>query len=154
MRFSSIVAASGGTCVYVISAANGLCKIGYSTDPELRLAALQTGSAYPLKLEYTLITDTDPRMIEYEAHRLLDKHRCAGEWFDVPPSIAIDNLKKAAASFGIKLAETTSDKLVQLPTSSSALDRASMVIFCVGTALIVAAMTYYWLVIYPSYLNQ
>jgi Meiotically up-regulated gene 113 len=99
----SIAAFGDGVCgVYVITGAHNMCKIGISTDPELRLAALQTGSHVPLKLHYVLVLKTiDPRAVEVEAHRILDKHRCAGEWFDVTPEIAEAAVNRAAANLGV-----------------------------------------------------
>ena len=92
-----------------------MCKIGISTDPELRLAALQTGSHVALKLHYVLaFNNIDPRQIEYEAHRLLDRYRCAGEWFDVTPQMAEEAVNAAGAHFGIKTVQTTSDNLGQI----------------------------------------
>lgn len=99
----------GVSGVYVITGAHNMCKIGISTDPELRLAALQTGAHVRLKIHYVLaVKSIDPRMIEAEAHRILDKYRCAGEWFDVTPEMAEDAVNLAAAGFGIKTAQTTS----------------------------------------------
>lgn len=139
--------AVGGSCVYVISGTNGLCKIGISTDPETRLATLQTASAVPLKIVYTLVTDTDPRMIEAEAHRLLDKHRCAGEWFDIPPQVATEAVILAAENFGIKLRQTTSDALLTTSPRSRA-DRISMLFFYVASAMVIAAFVYYYFFMY------
>jgi Meiotically up-regulated gene 113 len=95
--------------VYVITGPHHMCKIGISTDPELRLATLQTGSHVALKLHYVLaLQSIDPRMVESEAHRILDRYRCSGEWFDVTPQMAEDAVNQAAANFGIETSQTTS----------------------------------------------
>lgn len=71
--------------VYVIHAVGtNRIKIGYSVDPEKRLAQLQTGSPYELRLLAKW-----PGTIEAEqrAHQCLTQYRCGGEWFSVPPFI-------------------------------------------------------------------
>ena len=148
MRFGQLISAAGGSCVYVISASNGLCKVGISSDPELRLATLQTGSAYPLKIEYVLATDTDTRMIEGEVHRRLDKFRCAGEWFDVPANVAIASLINVAEDFSIKLHQTTSDNLLMAPAATRSADQISKIILLCGALLFTAAISAYAVHIY------
>lgn len=99
----------GVTGIYVITGAHNMCKVGISTDPELRLAALQTGSHVKLKLHYVLaVKSIDPRAIEALAHVILDKYRCSGEWFDIPPHIAEDAVNQAAGHYGIKTVQVTS----------------------------------------------
>lgn len=100
LNYAAVTKALGATSVYVISTEAGHCKIGYSTDPELRLATLQTASPVKMKLEYTFITTLDPRILEAEAHRILDKHRLSGEWFDAPVDHAIEAVNQASANLG------------------------------------------------------
>lgn len=98
----------GVSGIYVITGAHNMCKIGISTDPELRLASLQTGSHVPLKLHYVLAVKTiDPRVIEAGAHRILDKYRLSGEWFDVTPQMAEDAVNHAASHYGIETVQST-----------------------------------------------
>ncbi len=108
----------GVSGIYVITGAHNMCKIGISSDPEFRLAALQTGSHVRLKLHYVLAVKTiDPRQIEALAHKMLDKYRCAGEWFDCTPQMAEDAVNEAAAHYGIKSVQTTSNGLASIPSA-------------------------------------
>ena len=60
-------------------------KIGYSAEPDKRLAQLQTGSPYELSLFATW-----PGTVENErqAHEALASYRCGGEWFEIEPDQA------------------------------------------------------------------
>jgi Meiotically up-regulated gene 113 len=89
------------SCCYVIAGNHGLVKIGMSTNPEARLATLQTGSPHKLRLAYVLATNIDAAQIEGEVHRILDKNRCAGEWFDVTPQRAEEVVNSVCDSFGL-----------------------------------------------------
>ena len=60
-----------------------------------------------------LATDIDGRMIEAEAHRLLDRHRLAGEWFDVSADVAFEAVGQAARNMGMPVITTDSEKLAQ-----------------------------------------
>lgn len=97
--------------VYVIASKTGTVKVGYSTNPQMRLASLQTASPDQLRLADVLATDIDGRMIEAEAHRILDRHRLAGEWFDVSPDVAFEAVRQAALNLGLPVALTDSDRL-------------------------------------------
>lgn len=68
--------------VYFIEAEeSGLIKIGRAANPIRRLAAMQTGSAEPLRLARTIRTDDD-KHLERELHRRFAADRVRGEWFD------------------------------------------------------------------------
>lgn len=68
--------------VYIIEAVGtDRFKIGYSTSPETRLAQLQTGSAFALKLSGTWPASIE---IEKSLHERLAAYRVNGEWFHVP----------------------------------------------------------------------
>jgi hypothetical protein len=97
--------------VYVIAGHQGTVKVGYSTNPRMRLAALQTASPGPLEMVHVLATDIDGRMIEAEVHRILDRHRLAGEWFDVSPEVAIEAVGRAAKNMGLPVIETDSGQI-------------------------------------------
>lgn len=64
--------------VYFIGTDDGRVKIGYSTDPEARLVALQTGAAGRLSLIAKM-----PGRYEDEKnlHIRFGRHRLRGEWF-------------------------------------------------------------------------
>lgn len=72
---------STGSCVYVVAGvAGGPVKIGYTSDLQRRLTALQIGS--PIKLR-TLATFAGGKELEASIHRLLADYRLEGEWFDL-----------------------------------------------------------------------
>ena len=81
--------------VYVIQGGHGLFKIGYSTNVPARLATLQTSSPFPLRLVYARRC-ANALMAEQEAHAALAPYRIAGEWFDVPASVAVAAVQDAA----------------------------------------------------------
>ena len=93
-----------GSFIYVIRGSH-MCKIGVSTNPTARLATLRTSSPFPLSFAFIGATNgTNGFAIEQEAHRLLERHRTEGEWFDIPEELAIATVWAAAASLGEKLA--------------------------------------------------
>lgn len=78
--------------VYVLATigAAGNCspvKIGLATNPERRLASIQTACPSPIRIEtyFGPMHREIARYIEQQAHRLYAKHKLHGEWFDVPP---------------------------------------------------------------------
>ena len=81
--------------VYVIQGV-GAVKIGVTSDLPGRLATLQTGSPHPLSLAYSTRVAGDAYAVEAEAHALLDRHRLSGEWFAVPPDVAVAAINGAA----------------------------------------------------------
>jgi T5orf172 domain len=94
-----------GSFVYVVRGGGNLCKIGVSTNPTARLAQLKTASAFPIPFAFIGGTDgTSGYAIEQEAHRILDRCRAEGEWFQCPPELAIAAINGAAAKLGEKLA--------------------------------------------------
>jgi len=105
-----------GSFVYVVQGTHGLVKIGVSQDPNQRLAALQTGSPFPLTMPYISATPGTGFDIEAEAHRLLDQHRVQGEWFSVRPSRAVEAIGQAAASLGQPLLPVTADMAERIRT--------------------------------------
>jgi hypothetical protein len=78
-----------GSFVYVVRGDHNMVKVGVSTNPNARLAQLRTGSAYPIDFAFIGSTPGTGYDIEQAAHALLDRHRCNGEWFDVPPEMAV-----------------------------------------------------------------
>jgi Meiotically Up-regulated Gene 113 (MUG113) protein len=85
--------------VYIISTDRGVVKVGISDDPVLRLAQLQTGAPYPLRLAYAFV-HSDASRIEAMVHRDLRAKRCYGEWFSVTEAVARDAVYRAAAQIG------------------------------------------------------
>ena len=74
-----IVEVPKGRYLYVLRAACGVVKIGQTTDPHGRFAALRTSSPLPLDL-IALVEIPSPR-IERFVHWMLGKFRAHGEWF-------------------------------------------------------------------------
>jgi hypothetical protein len=89
-----------GTYVYVIGGDHGRQKIGVSDDPRRRISELQTGSPFPLRFAFVGQTDGFGYDIEGEVHYMLHQHRQSGEWFTVPPEVAIAAVMGAAYRMG------------------------------------------------------
>lgn len=78
--------------LYVIGAGqtDNPTKIGVASNVENRLRELQTGNPQPLKVLFSVELDPEiVRKAEAACHRLLDKCRLYGEWFDAEREIAI-----------------------------------------------------------------
>lgn len=78
-------------CVYFVTSPfrGGLAvKIGWTTNPWVRMAAFQSGNPEPLEL-FALVTieagdargGTGPASLEKELHRRFNGSRLTGEWF-------------------------------------------------------------------------
>jgi hypothetical protein len=75
------------TYVYFVGTTwDAAVKIGFSKNPWARAKELQTGSAAKVEVLAHFRTDTNS---EVELHNLLAKARHAGEWFNLPDSVAI-----------------------------------------------------------------
>lgn len=70
--------------VYFIGSTSGPVKIGYSCDPQSRLADLQT--AHWDKLEIIVAVKGGPQL-ERHYHAMLVEHRMLGEWFARHPDV-------------------------------------------------------------------
>lgn len=80
--------------VYIIHATGtNRIKLGFSNEPEKRLADLQTGSPFPLAL---IGTCPGSAKLERRLHsQLKDRHR-TGEWFEIDPQEALKLLLDAS----------------------------------------------------------
>jgi hypothetical protein len=69
--------------VYFIKAGQKL-KIGKAKDPELRMAELQTGCPFEMRLMGTLKCKSDmhSHTVEQRLHRLFRREHFRGEWFN------------------------------------------------------------------------
>jgi hypothetical protein len=106
-----------GGFVYAIRGDHNMIKIGTTTNPRARLAQLRTGSAFPIDYAYIAATSGEPAEVEAAAHRLLEKHRCNGEWFDVAPEMAVAAIAGAAHKMGQSLLPTSlemSDQILRV----------------------------------------
>lgn len=69
-------------------------KIGVATNPQERLAALQTGNYSELVLEYTSPICSNAFDIESKVHEKFEDFHVKGEWFDVSIDDAIHFLQR------------------------------------------------------------
>jgi hypothetical protein len=137
-----------GSFVYVISGEHGMVKVGVSTDPNTRIADLQTGSPFRLQFELIGMTTGQGYDIESLAHEMLDKHRAEGEWFAVPAAMAIAAVHAAAHELGHELTivpQQTIDSIItkMQPARSARLTPAGYLISCASIAAAAAAVTIY-----------
>lgn len=89
-----------GSFIYVFKGDHRLAKVGVSTNPDARLAQLRTASPFPIDYAYVGVTPGTGYDIESAAHDILAGHRCNGEWFDVPPEMAVAAVHTAASRLG------------------------------------------------------
>ena len=77
------------TYVYLI-ACRGFHKIGVADDPVSRLAGMQIGCPFELRLVCSCSFPNRSVALTAEAdlHRKLDKHKKHGEWFKLPKGMA------------------------------------------------------------------
>jgi hypothetical protein len=83
--------------VYVVRGGYKHVKIGISTNVQRRLAGIQTGCPFPVKLVGQWRTP-HARKVEKQAHAALVRYRSSGEWFGLAESVAtavVDTLVKA-----------------------------------------------------------
>lgn len=95
-RSASVAASLAYQHVYFIAADHGPIKIGRAIRPESRLADLQCGYPYRLKV---LATIRGGNGLERGYHERFAEHRLEGEWFDRHPEILaeIDRLNGRSA---------------------------------------------------------
>jgi hypothetical protein len=103
-----------GSFIYVIKGDHNLSKIGVSANPNARLAQLRTASPFPIDFSYIAVTPGNGFDIEAAAHAALSRHRCNGEWFDVPPEMAVAAISGAAHKLGQPLQAITSEMVDQI----------------------------------------
>lgn len=110
-------------CVYVIEARRprdgqigDLIKIGISSDPDGRLASLQTGNPHPLRLEGVvwLGSREEAAQIEAALHARFAEHRRTGEWFLFDPYSALHVAYRLAIKQWFERRMTLSDVLEKL----------------------------------------
>jgi hypothetical protein len=107
LRIHKSPTSTAANYIYVIKGYRDQCrqhvKIGVTKDPERRLAEIQTGQSRKIDYAFIAPTSGDPRAVEKEAHAMLARSRLNGEWFDVPPELAIAAVTGAAAKLGQSL---------------------------------------------------
>lgn len=89
----------GRPYLYVLGSLGGTQKIGISRWPEKRCRDLETASGRRLEI-WLLIGGrrSHAQRLEALAHAILSEHRREGEWFAVPPDVAITAVVEALAS--------------------------------------------------------
>jgi len=90
--------------VYIITTDRGVVKVGISDNPPLRLAQLQTGAPFPLRLAYAAVHSEASR-IEAMVHRHLRDRHAYGEWYSVTEATARDSILRAAKAIGKPIVE-------------------------------------------------
>lgn len=85
--------------IYIITTDRGVVKVGISDNPIERLANLQTGSPFRLRLVYAAV-HSDARRIETIVHHKLKDKLAYGEWFSVNQEVARQAILDAARSIG------------------------------------------------------
>lgn len=80
--------------VYFIGGEVGAIKIGYSTYPLNRLAAMHMGSPIPLRI---LALVRGSKAMERSYHQRFAAHRLHGEWFERCPEIEAEIIRLNAA---------------------------------------------------------
>lgn len=73
-----------GGLVYFVGGDRGLVKIGHTTMPVCRIAAMQACS--PVTLRFLAVTPGGA-VLEQQYHRRFAAHRLHGEWFERAPKI-------------------------------------------------------------------
>lgn len=86
--------------VYIIGSGDGPIKIGIAMDVEDRVAVLQTGHPHRLYVVRAYRFGAGiARKVERYCHEELSRHRCNGEWFDIPKETAIAVVERFASYF-------------------------------------------------------
>ena len=75
--------------VYVMTAGPRHIKIGVSVDVDERVKSVQTGCPFKVRIVQRW-RSPHARKIERAAHVALAKYRREGEWFDLPPKVAVE----------------------------------------------------------------
>jgi hypothetical protein len=84
--------------IYVIGFAEpGIVKIGSAKAPNQRLADLQCGNPFELKVKALVsVYSGNPVNVEFAAHRIASDHHIRGEWFELSEDEALRAVLKAA----------------------------------------------------------
>lgn len=77
----------GNYNIYFIANQMGQIKIGMTNKLKQRVKQMQTGCAMPLVVYDILWTDGEvrARFLEHRLHRMFEKFRTNGEWFEIEP---------------------------------------------------------------------
>jgi hypothetical protein len=134
-----------GSFLYVIDDRRGHVKIGVTTDPRGRLAALQTANPRPLVFATIWATPGDGYAVEAAAHTVLERFRMAGEWFSVTPTVAVAAVGAAAQGLAQPLLPVTLDHVDQILAQVAAMAKPRTDWFKVVVAAILALSGLKWI---------
>ena len=112
-RSTTASSADADKFVYVIKG-GGLCKIGVSNDPVVRLSQLQNTFDAPIELAWVGVPNEQAVAIERDAHQLLDKYRRHGEWFEVAPDAAVGAVHAVAFKRGVPVLDLDPQQAEQI----------------------------------------
>lgn len=84
--------------IYVFEC-DGEFKIGYSTNVQSRLKAVQTSRSKPVTLLWQCVR-SDATKIEKFLHRKFYEHHLGGEWFD-SANLDLEDIKSACSAFPV-----------------------------------------------------
>lgn len=86
----------GATWIYIIGMDQPTppVKIGIAQNVKARLGTLQTGSPVPLKVHHSCEVGTRARRLEGILHRRFYDRCVSGEWFNITPAEANDELQR------------------------------------------------------------
>ena len=87
--------------VYLIEC-NGLYKIGISADVNKRVKGLQTGSPHLVTCVAYYTTAQPAITVEKKLHKLFDKYRMIGEWFDFEGRFTQEAFDSVCPRFGME----------------------------------------------------
>lgn len=86
-----------------------LYKIGISNDINNRIKSLQTGSGYEVKCIAYYKTKEPARTVENKLHKLFDKYRKKGEWFDFEGRFTLELFETLCDRYGMQRLEFEQD---------------------------------------------
>ena len=105
------IAGLNSSFLYVVSDGHGRVRIGVTNDPISGTGALRRRSAArALDFVYIGATSSDGFDIEQAARSALARHRLNGEWFSVPPEMAVAAIARAAQKLGHPIVQLSPDR--------------------------------------------
>lgn len=87
--------------VYLIKSETGLFKIGISTNPRSRLSSIISSSGMNAELIAFYATEDDARDVEKKLHKLFEKYRVRGGWFDFPDTYSLEKFETLCDRYGM-----------------------------------------------------
>lgn len=111
--------------IYVIGPWQGLQKVGLTTDPQSRLATLQTASPFDILMHASVaVPFREAHAFERRAHQILARTRVRNEWFETTPADAVAAVHSAAAPFKRRTTAAPNPAVIWPPTPTWGISRA------------------------------